>query len=350
MLSVALIALVVACGGYALLREIRAPAGSDDAPVDIAVEPGDSTSAIATKLSRAGLIRQPVLFSALVRTQGLDGKLQAGNYRLTATMSVEEILVALQNSPVIEIQVTIPEGLRLEEIAARFAVTGVVRESDFLEATRDGAAFRERYALLASLPPGASLEGYLFPDTYRITATSTVTDIIDLMLNRFTEQYRTFERNVQVPGRSVHEIVTMASVVQREAAREDEMPRIAAVFWNRLLPEHVAETGGGTLGADPTVQYALGFSQQEQTWWRRDLTQENLQVDSPYNTRLRPGLPPGPISAPGLAALTAAAQPEEGAPFLYFVASCAGDGSHKFAPTFAEFEQYAAEYAACSPK
>ncbi|MBC8074983.1 MAG: endolytic transglycosylase MltG, partial [Chloroflexales bacterium] len=171
--------------------------------------------------------------------------------------------------------------------------------------------------------------------------------VIALMLDRFSEQYASIEKDVRVPNRSVHEILTMASIVQREAARTEEMPRIAAVFWNRLDPERGAETVG-RLGADPTVQYALGYSQQEQTWWRKELTAENLLIASPYNTRQNTGLTPGPISAPGLAALQAAGQPEEDSPYLYFVASCARDGTHQFAATLAEFQQYEAAYLACS--
>jgi UPF0755 protein len=347
MLGVALVALVVACSGYVLLREIRAPAGVADEPVEVTIEQGDSTSMIATKLSRAELIRQPILFTALVRTQGLDGKLQAGSYLLRPSMTMAEIIGALQNSRVSEIMVTIPEGLRLEEIAARVAASGVIDEAGFLSAARNADPFREQYFLLQSLPAGASLEGYLFPDTYRISATSTVTSVLALMLDRFSEQYATIEKDVRVPNRSVHEIVTMASIVQREAVLTDEMPRIAAVFWNRLDPERGAETVG-RLGADPTVQYALGYSQQEQTWWRKELTAENLAIASPYNTRENAGLPPGPIAAPGVDALRAAAQPLENSQDLYFVASCARDGSHQFAATFEEFQQYEAAYLACS--
>jgi UPF0755 protein len=200
--------------------------------------------------------------------------------------------------------------------------------------------------LLKDLPADASLEGYLFPDTYRIAATASVTEVIEMMLNNFDEKYGTIERDVRVPGADVHDIVTMASVVQREAANTEEMPLIAAVFWNRLEEENGAETGN-RLQADATVQYALGYSDEEQTWWRKDLTLAELEVESPYNTRQNAGLPPGPISNPGMAALTAAAQPDESAEYLYFVADCALDGTHNFATTFEEFQQYEAEFLAC---
>lgn len=349
MLGIALIALVAACSGHMLRRELRAAASDRSNPVELEIQPGDTTTQIATRLRAAGLIRQPVFFTALVRYQGLDGELQAGRYILSPDMTVSDILIALQNSRVSEVQVTIPEGLRLEEIAALVEAADLdfIDEATFLATVRRGSAFKDNYFLLNSLPADASLEGYLFPDTYRIAATASVTEVVDLMLKRFDEQYGTIEKDVRVPDVTVHEIVTMASIVQREAALASEMPLIAAVFWNRLNPDNFDEGGGGKLQADPTVQYALGYSQAEETWWRKDLTLADLQVTSPYNTRQNVGLPPGPITSPGIDALRAAAQPDESADYLYFVASCAKDGTHNFAATFAEFQEYEAQFQEC---
>jgi UPF0755 protein len=347
MLGVALIALVISCAGYVILGEIRAPAAAEGDPVEFIVEPGEATADIATRLRSEDLIRQPALFTLLSRLRGLDDKLQAGHYILSPTMTMSEILVALQSSQVEEVQFTVPEGLRLEEIAAIVASTEAVSADAFLRVARDSASFRDQYFLLSDLPSDASLEGYLFPDTYRIARGASAEEIVATMLDRFAEQYATLERDVRVPNVSVHQIVTMASIVQREAALMDEMPLISAVFWNRLKPENAPNFGGGQLGADPTVQYALGYSAAESTWWRKDLTAADLQIDSPYNTRLYPGLPPGPIATPGLEALRAAAQPDESAPYLFFVASCAKDGSHNFASTIEEFQVYEAEYLAC---
>jgi UPF0755 protein len=328
---------------------VRRPAGEDATPVEFVVESGDSTSQIATRLKEDALIRQPLLFSLLVRLQGLDGSLQAGRYLLSSSMTMSEIIAALQTSRVEEIQITIAEGARLEEIANQFGSAGLVNvtEQDFLRVARDGAAFQERHFLLSSLPPGASLEGYLFPDTYRFAVTATVEEVVDTMLSRFDEQYASFETEVTVADVGVHEIVTMASIIQREAAREDEMPKISAVFWNRLKPEYQAETGGGKLQADPTVQYVLG---QRGSWWPKldSLTAEEINsIASPYNTRANPGLPPGPIASPGLSALRAAARPDATAPYLYFVASCVTPGAHNFAVNFEEFQRFEQEYLAC---
>jgi UPF0755 protein len=347
MLGITLLALVVACGGFVILREIRAPAATAGQPVEFVVAPGASTAEIATRLRAEGLIRQPALFTLLSRTQGLDDQLQAGRFVLSPTMTMSQIIIALQRSRVEDVQVTLREGLRLEEMAAILEAAGVVATEPFLAAARDGERFRSQYFLLGRLPEGATLEGYLFPDTYRFNRDAAPETVIRTMLDRFAEQYATIERSVQVPDVSVHQLVTMASIVQREAALEAEMPLIAGVFWNRLKPEYAPIVGGGQLGADATVQYALGYSEEEGTWWRKNLTLSDLQIESPYNTRNRAGLPPGPIAAPGLAALAGAAQPDDSAGYLFFVASCALDGSHQFAASFAQFQQYEAEWLAC---
>src|SRR5262249_53680525 len=152
--------LMIACAGYALLREIRAPAGNSSEVVEITVNQGDSTSMIATSLRAAGLIRQPLMFTLLVRSQGLDGKLQAGTFRLRSNMTMSQIIPALQiTAKIEEVQVTIREGLRLEEIAQLIGDANMPNASEaaFLAAARDGARFKSQYALLNSLPAGASL-------------------------------------------------------------------------------------------------------------------------------------------------------------------------------------------------
>lgn len=347
MLGIALVALVVSCGGYVALSELRAPAANDGDPVEFVVEPGESTGSIATRLRAEGLIRQPVLFTLLARTQELDDKLQAGRYVLSPTMTMGEIMIALQSSRVEDVRLTVLEGLRIEEIAEAVEAAGLASADEFLALARDGAAYRDAYFLLSSLPDGASLEGYLFPDTYRFAPNAGADTIIRTMLERFAEQYATIERDVRVADVSVHQIVTMASIVQRESALVDEMPLISAVFWNRLKPENAPNFLGGQLGADATVQYALGYDSAEGTWWQRELTADELTIASPYNTRASAGLPPGPIASPGLDALRAAAQPDESAPYLFFVADCARDGSHNFAVTLEEFSGYEQEWLAC---
>lgn len=352
-LGIALVSLMVACAGYAFLSELRRPAGDSSTPVEFVVAQGDTTNTIATNLRTAGLIRQPLLFTSLVRMQDLDGQLRAGTYYLTPDMNMSEIISALQISqPVKEAQVVLPEGLRMEQVAQIVGSAGLeqVNEASFLATARNGAAFKEGHFLLNSLPDGASLEGYLFPDTYRFQTTATVTDVINIMLDRFDEQYGSFEKEVQVDA-NVHQIVTMASIVQREAANNEEMPKVAAVFWNRLKPENQGEFGGGKLGADPTVQYLRGTPE---NWWPKLDNLSSEQIDQvgagtdkyAYNTRANAGLPPGPIANPGLAALEAAAKPDTSEPYTYFVLAC-GQQGHRFATSNAQFLQYQNEYLNC---
>lgn len=354
-LGVALVALMVACTGYIALSEIRRPADSSDTPVKFVVETGESTTRIATGLRDAGLIRQPLLFTLLVRTQGFDGELQSGTYVLRPSMTMSQIISLMRTSQQAnEARVLIREGERLEQVAETLSEAGLanVTPEAFLSSARNPAAFKAQHPLLADLPADASLEGYLFPDTYRLAATATVTEVIETMLNRFDQQYEQVRAGSSLTDVSVHQIVTMASIVQREAGSSAEMPQIAAVFWNRLKPEYQNETGGGRLQADPTLQYILG---KPGDWWPKLDALTTDQINSAgqntpmaaYNTRVVLGLPPGPISSPGLAALRAAAQPDESANYLYFVASCTNRGAHNFATSFAEFQQFEAEYLQC---
>lgn len=350
-LGMALVSVMLACVSYLLLTEIRRPAGDSNELVVFVVEPGESTNAIATKLADEKLIRFPLLFSNLVRSQELDGSLKAGTYNLTRDMTMSQIISALQVSPSFaEVSLTIIEGMRREQIAALVDNAGFasIDAESFLAATADGATFKERHFLLNTLPDGASLEGYLFPDTYRFREGATTDEVINAMLDNFDGKYATFETTIQVT-QNVHEIVTMASIVQREATRTAEMPQIAAVFWNRLKPEFAGETGNGKLQSDPSLQYVLGTPA---NWWPNvnTLTLDEINGNTdPYNTRVQPGLPPGPISAPGLAALEAAAKPDQAATYLYFVASCTDPGAHNFATSFAEFQALEQEYLACAP-
>jgi UPF0755 protein len=352
-LGVTLALLLTAAPLALALSEIRAAASPNAAPVEFTVEEFESGASIAERLSDAGLIRQPLLFRFLMRRSALDQNIQPGRYVLSAGMSMSQMMVVLQSGEVIEdIEVTFREGLRLEEYPAILAEAGLIEAAaEFAAVAADGSTFADEFFLLNSLPAGATLEGYLFPDTYRFAPDADAETIVRTLVARFVEQYSTFETQVQVADVNVHEIVTMASIVQREAVLLDELPLISAVFWNRLKPENAGLFGGGLLGADPTIQYALGFDGDENdglgSWWQRELTVDELAIDSPYNTRLYAGLPPGPIASPGLAALLAAAKPDGTSEYTFFVASCARDGSHRFAATYEEFLVYEAEWLAC---
>ena len=246
-------------------------------------------------------------------------------------------MAALQHGRPPTVTVTIPEGRRAEEIAEILHQAGLVDPQEFLALVRSGEGFA--FAFLEDRPPEASpsLEGYLFPDTYQIPRDSDARAIITLLLStfdaRFTEEMRA---RAHEQGLTVHEVVTLASIVEREAVLPEERPLIASVFRNRLAR-------GMKLDADPTVQYAMGYDEAQKTWWRTLLV-EDYQFDSPYNTYRRVGLPPGPICNPGLASIEAVLSPED-TDYLYFVANTvAGDGSHVFARTFEEHQRNIARY------
>ncbi len=344
--------------GFLTLRaaDIEQPAGTDDSPVTFAVEPGETAIGIAERLEAAGLITDATLFRYYLRYYGLDAGLEAGEFTLKPSMTIPAIAQALSHGLADEIEIRITEGWRLEQTAALLAEHpewGISSEA-FLQLARrssglppaegggasgaDAGGF-ESVDFVQALPAGASLEGYLFPDTYRLPADATAADLINTLLFTFGQRVTAEMRQAAAErGLSLHGAITLASIVEREAQLPNERPVIASVFLNRLAI-------GIKLDADPTVQYALGYQQATGQWWKRPLFLDDLQFDSPYNTYLYPGLPPGPIASPGLASIQAVLQPAE-TPFLYFVVDCtsATPGAHVFAQTF---EEHQANVARC---
>ena len=221
---------------------------------------------------------------------------------------------------------TILPGWRVEEIANSLPTSGFgITPEEFLRAVQ---AHPDGYSFSMCLPD-ASLEGYLFPGSYTLPRTSTVADLLPQILMNFEAQVNPEVKNgFTNQGLDLCQAVTLASIVQREAIQEDEMPLIASVFYNRL-------NSGAELASDPTVQYAIGFNQDQGTWWTNPLSLQDLEFNSPYNTYMYKGLPPGPISNPGLAALRAVAFPAQ-TNYYYFRAGCDGSGRHLFAETYTE--------------
>jgi len=313
-----------------LLRgnDLTRPASNDPTPQTFVVNPGESVAAIARRLQAQGLIRDAELFRLYVRYKGLDATLNAGAFTLRPNMNVEQIALALQRSAGREVQVTIPEGRRREEIAQFLEEQLGVSANEFIRLTSRARAYG--YPFLRGLPDDASLEGYLFPDTYRLPENPTPQDVILRMLDAFGAKAAPLLEQARAEGRNPHELLTLASIVEREAVLPAERPLIASVYFNRLRV-------GQPLQADPTTQYALGYQTDQKTWWKKGLTLDDLKfVDSGgYNTYVNPGLPPGPIANPGLSSIQAVLQPAQ-TNYFYFVASCNGDGSHQFSVTFEE--------------
>lgn len=276
--------------------------------VEVVVPPGASARSIGDLLAARGIISSPTVFALAARLSGDAEDLRAGRYRLARGISVSEALEALRRGGLPDdIVVTIPEGWTLRMIAARL----------------EEAGFGPAEAFLAE---AEGLEGTLFPDTYRFRPGASPAEIIAEMRRRFEEVCDSdLVAAAAARGLDRNGLVTLASIIEREARVRDEMPVISSVFHNRLAR-------GMPLAADPTVVYALGKD------WKEVVTHEDLEVESPYNTYRRAGLPPGPIGAPGRAALEAAARPAE-TDLLFFVARADGSGRHDFARTAAEHER-----------
>lgn len=309
---------------------LDSPAGDPSAVVDLLVEEGDTATAVIDRLSTAGVVQDSALLRYYMRYRGFDVSVEVGRYLLHGDMTVRQLAEALQTAQPTVSMFTVLEGWRAEEIATALSISSMnIDASEFMAIVHSRPS---DYLFLDSIPDPPSLEGFLFPDTYNIDPDATSNDVVDQMLANFEgrvgpEIQAAFESH----DLTLHQAVTLSSIIEREAVVPEEQSVIASVFLNRLAL-------GMNLDADPTVQYALGLT--EGGWWKAGLTVEDLEIDSPYNTYRYPGLPPGPISNPGLSALQAVAAPED-TPYLYFRALCDDSGRHAFATTFEEHLQNA---------
>jgi UPF0755 protein len=296
------------------------------------MELGEPTYSIIERLEEEGFILSAEALSDYLVYAGLDTTLQAGEYQLSPKMAALEIAQALQDATPAEVTFRVLHGWRMEEIAEALPTSGLsFSGEEFLALARNPSPLS---AVYQELPTGAGLEGFLYPDSYRLGREITVQEFIGTLVEDFQAKVENgMRQGFQQQGLSLFQAVTLASIVQREAVVEEEMPLIASVFLNRLK-------AGMKLDSDPTVQYALGLNEETGKWWKSPLSLGDLQVDSPYNTYLYSGLPPGPIANPGLNALKAVAFPAQ-TPYYYFRAACDGSGKHTFAETFEEHQQNA---------
>ena len=303
--------------------ELDQQAGEAEAAVELQVAPGETASEVVDRLYAAAVIRNPSLLRSYLRYRGLDRGVQAGSYDLRGTMTLVGVAEALQSARAPEITFTIPEGWRREQIADAVHAAGFAfGAAEFLVQTEQTPTTLPE---AESLP---SLEGFLFPDTYRLPIDAAPGDLVDAMLETFGLRVDEPLRSAfQAQGLDLVGAVTLASIIEREATVAEERPLIAGVFMNRLRL-------GIRLESDPTVQYAVG-QQPDGSWWKSPLTLLDLQVDSPFNTYRNEGLPPAPISNPGIASLTAVGNPSQ-TEFLFFRAACDGSGRHIFSRTFEE--------------
>ncbi len=333
-----LICAASALGTWTAL-EIRHPyRGYAGQQIFVDIPGGASRHAIARRLAKAGVVPNWLPFE-IYSLWHRRHPLEAGEYLFDRAQTPREVFWKIASGRVYVRTITIPEGWTMFDIAAALQREGIASRDDFLAATREGT-------LIHDLAPHATtLEGYLFPATYEFTRQQTAQDMATAMVAKFRKEWTALE--VATPagnyppnnsggtasrttGPSTEDIVTMASLIERETPQAQERALVASVFYNRLAQ-------GLPLQCDPTVQYALLLA----GWPTRELTQRDLQVNSPYNTYMHTGLPPGPIANPGLAALQAALFPAR-TNYLYFVANV--EGGHFFSSTLAEHQRNVAIY------
>lgn len=310
------------------------PAGTDNLEQSFTIDQGESVSMVCIRLENAGLIPDAELMRTYLVYSGLDRYLQAGQYALSPQMTPMEIAADLLDATPEDVTVSILAGWRIEEIARNVAGSGLAIDAESFIAL----AYNPTPDLFTGLPleSAPSLEGLLFPGTYTIPREADLNTVMQTILAAFAANVDTgmvdgFTRH----GLTVYQAVVLASIVEKEAVLDEEKPMIASVFYNRLAD-------GMRLETDPTVQYALGYQDELQTWWKSPLSGEDLGIASPYNTYLNYGLPPTAIANPDLASLLAVAFPAE-TPYYYFRAACDGSGRHNFAITFEEHLNNACE-------
>lgn len=322
-LLLAVLALVV----VAWLYLNPTPPGDGSGPVTVVVQRGEGWTELTDRLTQAGIVRRPLTFKALVLVSRARSRLMPGRYQLRRGMSAREI-ISLLTDPQSPSRVTIPEGWRLEQVGERLSARQLATPDQW----RSALARPPAAGVLASKPASVSLEGYIYPDTYQFDQQDAASQLVAEALKNLDERLTPDVRaGIRAQNLTVHQALTLASIVEREAQVPEERPVIASVYLNRLKK-------GMKLQADPTVQYAVGGPG---NWWKQGLTKSDLANPSPYNTYVYAGLPPGPICSPGIASIEAVAHPARTS-YLYFVAK--GDGTHAFAETEQEHDRNVQRY------
>ena len=304
-----------------LLMTPYSPVGSEHLFI---IEPGQLAADVVNNLSNEKFIKDPGILRDYLVYRGIDKLLQSGTYLLNPAMKPIEIANALYDANPQDVAFSFLAGWRAEEIAALLPTSGLeISVEDFLKLIHNPPK-----SLSALISSGiTSLEGFLPPGNYHILKTATVEELIkQLLINFLNRMPANYEELLIKTGLSLDQAVTLASIVEKETILPEEAPIIASVFINRL-------DAGMPLQSDPTVQYALGYIEDQKTWWKNPLTGNDLTFESPYNTYIYPGLPPTPICNPGLASILAVLEPAD-TDFLYFRAACDGSGKHSFSLSF----------------
>jgi len=309
-IAVLFIAIIFVIGGSILWwNDAISPYDpTDTVPVTFSISNGDNIREIASNLSAKRLIRSPIGFYLLVKIMGIERQIQAGEFHLIRTMSSSQIAKDLTHG-MMDQWITILEGWRSEEIATKLAKELDIPEKEFLR-------FSE--------------EGKMFPDTYRVPKDASATAIVTLFKNNFTKKVTPkMLEDIEKENMSLDEVITLASIVEREGKTDEDRPIIAGILLNRLQK-------GWPLETDATLQYALGYQSNEKSWWKKELTDEDKNIDSPYNTYTNTGFPPGPIANPGIQAILAVVYPKK-TNYMFYLHDT--KGNVHYAKTLEEHEQ-----------
>lgn len=318
-------------------EDLNLTAGTDKQETTFTVDSGELPADVSVRLKTDGYIIDSDLFLTLLKCRHASEKIQAGDHVLRRNMTMDEVIVALQRGTQRGVTVTVRPGWRSEQVADYLATLNLPQfdKNDFVKQVKAGSNFD--FTFLSDRPRNASesVEGYLFPETYDVLQGITAGQIINRFLTEF-DQRVTPEMRQKAAGENMtlHEVITLASIVEREAVVKEEGPIIASVYLNRLKKKMV-------LNADPTVQYAIGYQASSKLWWPVVPLEQYAKVDSPFNTYTNSGLPPGPICEPSLNSILAALDPAS-TEYLYFLAK--GDGTHVFSRTLEEQNANLAKY------
>lgn len=306
--ATSLIVLVVVIAGIIILFS----SGTIKKTESVTIKPGQSANEIWAQIEDQGITSGTILWKWHALKLGAADGIQAGTYQLERGEKIKDVIKRMLAGETVpdELTITYPEGFTLQQMAARTAARGIGTEEEFITAATP-ENFSDQFSFLKDVPPDRTLEGYLFPDTYRVFADDKPEDVIQRMLGNFDNKITAdlLDRRTG-EDRTLDDKIIMASIVEREVVNDDDMAMVSGILWSRVDNE-------SGLGADATVRYALNQ-------WDDPLTVEDLDIDSPYNTRRYKGLPPGPISNPGLRAITASVHPQE-SDFYYYLSTPEGE-------------------------
>jgi len=288
---------IIGSGLYLYYREGTLPVNKNNKTTKIfIIQKGENLTSVAKNLYKEELIRNKLIFYLVVKQLGFEKKIQAGDFRLSPSMDTHQIAETLTHGT-LDVWVTIIEGLRKEEIAQIFSKELNIPEYEF---TKNAD------------------EGYLFPDTYLIPRQATAEGVINILTSNFNKKYsQRLKRKAKLKGLTDHQVITLASLVEKEAKFDKDRKEVASIILKRIRNDW-------PLQIDATVQYALGYQPNEKTWWKQVLTADDLKIDSPYNTYKNKGLPPGPIANPGLSSIKAVVNADQKTPYWYYLSDKSG--------------------------